>query len=112
MLSVVDVFRAGADQSDLLTFALKDAYHVIAHGAIGPLDGLNLLIDTGAIPGMTSTSGVTLMSALQDRLGRRSIPIAASLPQVRTQHYRFLRRACLNHGTLPRSWSPNSKQSK
>jgi len=52
MLSVVDVFRAGADQSDLLTFALKDAYHVIAHGAIGPLDGLNLLIDTGAIPGM------------------------------------------------------------
>ena len=50
MLSLVT--PSGTDQFDQLKFRLRDGYQVIARGAIGPLDGLNLLIDTGSYPSM------------------------------------------------------------
>jgi hypothetical protein len=50
MLSLVT--PSGTDQFDQLKFRLRDGYQVIAQGAIGPLDGLNLLIDTGSYRSM------------------------------------------------------------
>jgi hypothetical protein len=50
MLSLVT--PSGSDHIDQLKFRLRDGYQVIAQGAIGPLDGLNLLIDTGSFPSM------------------------------------------------------------
>src|SRR5277367_258281 len=35
-----------------LKFELMDRHQIVVRGAIGPLDGLRLLIDTGAIPSM------------------------------------------------------------
>jgi hypothetical protein len=46
------VTPSGTGQFDQLKFRLRDGYQVIAQGAIGPLDGLNLLIDTGSYPSM------------------------------------------------------------
>ena len=51
MLSLVET-PSGTDQFDRLKFRLRDGYQVIAQGAIGPLDRLNLLIDTGSFPSM------------------------------------------------------------
>lgn len=52
MLSLVEATPSGFGQFDQLRFRLRDGYQVIAQGAIGPLDRLNLLIDTGSIPSM------------------------------------------------------------
>jgi len=52
MLSLFETTSRGIDPFDRLKFRLGDGYQVIAHGAIGRLDRLNLLIDTGSIPSM------------------------------------------------------------
>ena len=52
MLSLIEATPSGTDQTYRLKFGLRDGYQVIAQGAIGALDGLNVLIDTGSIPGM------------------------------------------------------------
>jgi hypothetical protein len=52
MLSLFETTSRGIDPLDRLKFRLGDGYQVIAHGAIGRLDRLNLLIDTGSIPSM------------------------------------------------------------
>ena len=50
MLSLFENTLCGIDPFDRLKFRLGDGYQVVAHGAIGRLDRLNLLIDTGSIP--------------------------------------------------------------
>src|SRR5262245_32515506 len=52
MPSLFETTSRGIDPFDRLKFRLGDGYQVIAHGAIGRLDRLNLLIDTGSIPSM------------------------------------------------------------
>ena len=52
MLSLFENTLCGIDPFDRLKFRLGDGYQVVAHGAIGRLDRLNLLIDTGSIPSM------------------------------------------------------------
>jgi hypothetical protein len=52
MLSLVEATPSGAGKFDQLKFRLGEGYQVIAQGAIGPLDRLNLLIDTGSFPSM------------------------------------------------------------
>jgi predicted aspartyl protease len=52
MLSFFETTSRGIDSLERLKFRLGDGYQVIAHGAIGRLDRLNLLIDTGSIPSM------------------------------------------------------------
>jgi hypothetical protein len=50
MLLLVEA--SAREQFKPLTFRLRDGFEVIVQGSIGPLDGLNLLIDTGSVPSM------------------------------------------------------------
>jgi predicted aspartyl protease len=88
MLCVIGAFSTSAGQSDPLTFQLRDAYLVIAQGAIGPLDRLNLLIDTGAIPGMVDGRiarklRLAIKEAEVVAFGRQSRAQLTTLPNVR-----------------------------
>jgi predicted aspartyl protease len=60
MLSLVEATPSATDEFDQLKLRLRDGYQVIVQGAIGPLEGLNLLIDTGSVP-----------SVVDDRIARR-----------------------------------------
>src|SRR5262245_31153815 len=88
LLCLVDTSMAGTDRSYALAFKLREGYQVIAHGSIGPLEELNLLIDTGAIPSMLD-SRIAKKLRLQSQeaatvaFGRRSRSLSAILPDVR-----------------------------
>jgi len=88
MLPVVEAFPSSAGQSEPVPFRLGDAYQVIAHGAIGPLDGLNVLIDTGAIPGMVDARianrlRLDVREAEAVAFGRRTRLLCTILPNIR-----------------------------
>jgi len=88
MLSLVEATPSGFGQFDQLRFRLRDGYQVIAHGAIGPLERLNLLIDTGSIPSMVDGRiaeklGVDITGAESAVFDRKIRILSAILSNVR-----------------------------
>jgi hypothetical protein len=88
MLSFVEATLSGTEPSDSLKFRLRDGYQVIAHGAIGPLDGVNMLVDTGTIPSMIDTRIATKLhleihEAEVIAFGRKNRVRSAILPPAR-----------------------------
>jgi hypothetical protein len=88
MLSLVEASTSGTGQSVFLKFKLRDGWQVIAHGAIGPLTGLNVLIDTGSIPSMVDGRiakklRLEIGEADTVALDHRMTVLTAVLPNVR-----------------------------
>ena len=88
MLSLFMGSVARSGQPDQLKFKLRDGYQVIALGAIGGLDDVRLVIDTGTIPSMVDR-GVAKKLRLDVReseivaFGHKSRGARAILPDVR-----------------------------
>jgi predicted aspartyl protease len=88
MLSLFETTSRGIDSFDRLKFRLRDGYQVIALGAIGRLDRLNLLIDTGSIPSVVDGRiaeqlGVEITEADSVVFDRRIRILSATLSNVR-----------------------------
>ncbi len=90
-LSRVSPHGAGASREQTpstLKFDLRERYQVVVHGAIGPLERLKLLIDTGSIPSMVDRSvakklGVEVQESKIVAFGQKSRVLTAVLPNVR-----------------------------
>ena len=71
-----------------LKFELREGYQIVVPGAIGALERLNLLIDTGSIPGMVDRSvakklGVDVQESEIVAFGERSRVLTTVLPNIR-----------------------------
>jgi hypothetical protein len=90
-LSLVSLHEVGASSeptSTPLAFELHERYQIVAPGAIGPLERLHLLIDTGSIPSMVDRRIAKKLS-LEVReshvvaFGEKSSVLTTVLPSIR-----------------------------
>ena len=88
---LVSLHGAGASSEEGTTplkFELRERYQIVVRGAIGPLEGLRLLIDTGAIPSMLDrrvAKKLTLDVQGSEfvAFGQKSRVLTAVLPTIR-----------------------------
>lgn len=74
--------------ADSLKFDLVDQHLIVVRGAIGPLEGLRLLIDTGSIPSVVDRRiakrlALSLQSFEFVSFGQKSRAMRAALPEIR-----------------------------
>lgn len=79
---------AGAQSSTPLSFELHERYQIVVRGAVGRLEGLNLLIDTGSIPSMVDRRvakklGVKVQESEMVAFGEKSRVQRTVLPSIR-----------------------------
>jgi predicted aspartyl protease len=79
---------AGEEGSTLLKFELRQRHQVIVSGAIGALNGLRFLIDTGSNPSMVDKRiarklGLVVQEGHFVAFGKKSRVLTAALPDIR-----------------------------